>query len=139
MPPPEISRDTAERVAKFMAEFIRPSAIAFYAGLLGMSAGHEDLMALAAYIVAKGLDEVKARDAQSSGQAFRHVTADQFRLLCEKLEAFGWLERGEPAPKSALPRWIVNPRVHDKFADKARQEQARRNTAREALNSALAA
>jgi hypothetical protein len=136
-PPAEIAASTAERVAKFMATFIRPSAVAFYAGMLGLSAGHEELIALAAWIVAKGLDEVGARDAQRSTQSLRHLAADEVRMLCEKLESFGWLERGEPAPKSNTPRWIVNPRVHDLFGDRAAAEQARREAAREALRDAL--
>ena len=32
-------------------------------------------------------------------------------LIAEKMEAFGWLERGEPKPRSNTPRWVVNPRV----------------------------
>jgi hypothetical protein len=137
MPPQEISEGTAERVAQFMADFIRPSAIAFYAGLLGMSAGHEDLVSLASWIVAKRLGEVKARDAQSSSQSFRAMSAEEFRLLCERLESFGWLERGEPGPKSITPRWIVNPRVHALFSQRAEQEVERRSKAREALTAAL--
>jgi hypothetical protein len=105
--------------------------------MLGLSAGHEELIALAAWIVAKGLDEVGARDAQRSTQSLRHLAADEVRMLCEKLESFGWLERGEPAPKSNTPRWIVNPRVHDLFGDRAAAEQARREAAREALRDAL--
>lgn len=137
VPPDEVSERTAARVAQFMEQFLRPSAIAFYAGMLGMSAGHEDLLALASWIVAKGLDEVKARDAQRSTQSFRAMTADQFRLLCEKLEAFGWLEKGEPGPNSNTPRWVVNPRVHEHFSDRAKREQKRRAAAREALGKAL--
>jgi hypothetical protein len=136
-PPGEIPASTAERVAKFMETFIRPSAVAFYAGMLGLSAGHEDLIALASWIVAKGLPEVKARDAQSSTQSLRHLTAEEVRTLCEKMESFGWLERGEPAPKSNTPRWIVNPRVHELFGERAGQEQERRTRAREALRDAL--
>lgn len=136
-PPPVIAGMTAERVATFMAEFIRPSAIAFYAGMLGMSAGHEDLIALASLIVAKHLDEVKARDVQRAGQTLRHVTADEVRTLCEKLEAFGWLHQAEPGPKSATSRWTVNPRVHAMFADRAQAESERRQLAREALRDAL--
>lgn len=136
-PPADIPATTAERVAKFMETFIRPSAVAFYAGMLGISAGHEELVALAAWIVAKGLTEVGARDAQRSTQSLRHLTADEVRTLCEKLESFGWLERGEPAPKSNTPRWIVNPRVHEQFGDRAAVEQERREAAREALRDAL--
>lgn len=135
--PLEISEDTAVRVADFMAEFIRPSAIAFYAGVLGMSAGHEELISLASLIVAKGMGEISARDVQRSGQSMKHVTAEQFRQIAEKLEAFGWVERGEPKPKSNTPRWIVNPRVFSMFADRAELEMARRNAAREALRRSL--
>lgn len=137
IPPKEIPGDVAERVSQFMADFIRPSAIAFYAGLLGMSAGHEDLVGLASLIVAKGLDEVKARDAQRSTQSFRSMTAEDFRLLCEKLEAFGWLQKVEPGPKSVTPRWLVNPQVHDLYREKAEAEAARRASARDVLRQAL--
>src|SRR5690606_17706508 len=136
-PAEEISGHTAERVARFMAEFIRPSAIAFYAGLLGLSAGHEDLLALASWIVAANITEVKARDVQSSSQSFRHVTADQVRTLCEKLEAFGWGEWAEPGPKSNKPRFLINPLVHERFALRGEEEQARRATVREAIKQAL--
>jgi hypothetical protein len=135
--PAEVSEDTAQRVADFMGHFVRTSAIAFYAGVLGMSAGHEDLVNLAALIVAKGMDEVAARDVQRSGTTLRHVTAEQFRTIAEKMEAFGWLERGEPRPKSNTPRWIVNPRVHMAFAERATAEIERRAAAKQALRYAL--
>jgi hypothetical protein len=139
VPPDEVSERIAAQVAQFMEQFLRPSAIAFYAGMLGMSAGHEDLLALAAWIVAKRLHEVKAREAQASTQSLRALNSDQVRQLCEKLEAFGWLERVEPGPKSNTPRWLVNPKVHCLFEERARHEQDRRERAREALRSALSA
>jgi len=135
--PHDISEDTARRVADFMADFIRPSAIAFYAGTLGMSAGHEELISLASLIVAKGMGEISARDVQRSGQTMKHVTAEHFRQIAEKLEAFGWVERGEPKPKSNTPRWIVNPRVFAMFEDRAELEMARRAAARDALRRSL--
>ena len=130
---------TADRVARFMREYIRPSAIAFYAGLLGMSAGHEDLVSLAAWIVASEIDEVKPRDVQSSGQALRHVSADEVRLLCEKLEACGWGRWADPAPKSNKPRFLVNPLVRDRFEDRGKLEQERRAKARAIIQATLAA
>jgi hypothetical protein len=135
--PLEVSADVAERVARFMAEFLRPNAIAFYAGLLGMSAGHEDLMALAAFIVSEASAEISARDVQRSTRALRHVTADDARRLCEKLEAFGWLERLEPPTKSSTPRWRVMPEVHTLFAERGRLEAERRAAARAAIAEAL--
>lgn len=138
-PPAEVSGDTARRVAAFMERFLRPSAIAFYAGVLGLSAGHERLVDLATWIVGSGVDEVKPRDVQGASQSFRHVTADEVRLLCEKLEAFGWGEWTEPAAKSNRPRFVVNPRVHDLFADRGRAELERRAAARDIIKSALSA
>lgn len=135
--PLEISESTAADVAEFMHEFIRPSAISFYAGVLGMSAGHEELVALASIIVAKGMTEVAARDVQSSGQTLRHLTADQFRQIAGKMEAFGWLEQAEPKPRSNTPRWVVNPRVHSLFTDRAATEMERRTAARDALRNSL--
>jgi hypothetical protein len=137
-PPREISFATADRVARFMEQYVKPSAIAFYAGILGLSAGHDTLMQMAAYIVAKGVDEVKARDLQSSSQTFRHVTAAEFQLLCEKLEAFGWLERAEPGPRSSTTRWLVNPAVHVLYVEHGREETERRNNARAMIEQALA-
>lgn len=136
-PPAEVSGNTANRVAAFMEQFLRPSAIAFYAGVLGLSAGHEQLVDLASWIVGTGVHEVKARDVQSSSQSFRHVTADEVRTLCEKLEAFGWGEWAEPAPKSNKPRFLVNPLVHERFADRGKEEIERRAAAREIIRSTL--
>lgn len=135
--PETISGNTADRVAQFMVRFIRPSAVAFYAGLLGMSAGHDRLLDLAAWILAANVEEVKARDVQASGQAFRHVTADEVRLLCEKLEAFGWGKWADPAMKSNKPRFLVNPRVHFLFAERGRAEAERRAKARELIRQTI--
>lgn len=137
--PDEISGATAERVAQFMVQFIRRNAVAFYAGLLGMSHGHDRLVQLAAWIVAKRLDRVVARDVQASGQGFRHITADDVRALCEKLEAFGWGTWGEPASKSNRPPFLINPRVHQLFADHGKAEAERREKARKLIAETIGA
>jgi len=139
VPPGEISHLVAERVARFMAEYLRPSAIAFYAGMLGLSDGHETLRGLASYIVAERLDEVNARVVQRSTRTLRSFTADEARHLCERLEAFGWLDPIDPPARSNTPRWRVNPAVHELYAEKGRQDAERRKAAREALRYALAA
>jgi hypothetical protein len=69
---------------------------------------------------------VRARDVQRSGQTFRHVTADEVRVLCEKLEAFGWGAWGEPGEKSNRRPFVVNPRVHTLFAERGTAEAERR-------------
>lgn len=135
--PNTISTQTAARVAEFMKNFIRPSAVAFYTGLLGMSAGHDRLLDLAAWILAAEIDEVKARDVQRSGQTFRHVSADEVRLICEKLEAFGWGSWADAGPKSSKARFIVNPRVHLLFAERGAAEAERRTKARDLIRQTI--
>jgi hypothetical protein len=137
MPPVEISGDTAGRVASFMDKFTKPSAIAFYAGMLGLSDGHEQLVALASYIVSEGLQEVNARAVQRSTRSLRSFSSDEARQLCERLEGFGWLDPIDPPSRSSTPRWRVIPAVHEIFAEKGRQDAERRQSAREALRSAL--
>lgn len=135
--PKVVSGATAERVRAFMLQFIRPNAVAFYAGLLGMSSGHEQLRDLAAWIVSNNISEVRARDVQRSGQAFRHVTAEEVRLICEKLEAFGWGCWGDPGEKSNRRPFIINPRVHELFAERGQAEAARRAKARELIRETV--
>lgn len=136
-PPVEITERTALLVAEFMERFTRPSAIAFYAGMLGLSDGHDTLLGLASYIIAEQIDVVNARVVQRSTRALQSFTADQARLLCEKLENFGWLVPLDPPARSSTPRWRVVPAVHEMFADKGRQDAERRKTAHAALQAAL--
>jgi hypothetical protein len=94
-------------------------------------------MALAAFIVAEGLNEISGRDAQRSTRSLRHMGADDVRRLCEKLEAFGWLYPGAVNGKGATTRWKVVPEVHMLFAERGRQEAERRAMARAAIADAL--
>ena len=80
---------------------------------------------------------MKARDVQASSQSFRHVTADEVRQLCEKLEAFGWGGWVDPGPKSNKPRFVVNPRVHALFAERGAAEAERRAQARELIRQTI--
>jgi len=51
----------------------------------------------------------------------------------EQMEALGWVERADaPRPTQAL-HWLVNPIVHQKFAERGAKEARRRKQAREAL------
>src|SRR5690606_35879755 len=49
--PPEVSVETAERVAAFLHEFILKHAAAFYGGMLGMSDEQDELQSTASYIL----------------------------------------------------------------------------------------
>lgn len=135
--PAIIHSDTAQRAADFLHGYIVPNAIAFYTSVLGLSDDHGALIELASYILAHRLETVQHRDTQRANATLKALTAEQSRKLFEKLESLGWLEPTQPPPNSSTPRWLVNPAVHDLFAERGRKEKERREKARAAIMSVL--
>lgn len=137
--PAFISLDTAERVEAFLHQFIVPSAVAFYTGILGLSDDHDRLVELASFILAHRLETVQHRDCQRATSTLKALTNEETKRLFEKLESFAWVEPVDPPKNSKTPRWRVNPAIHDLFAERGRNEKARRESARAAILSVLPA
>jgi hypothetical protein len=135
--PAVISGETAHRVARFLHEYIARHSVAFYVGVLGLADDHEAVVELASHILAHKLDTIQVRDIQRAGRSLRSLTADQGRLLCEKLESLGWAWKTESAQRSNTQRWAVNPLVHSRFEAHGREEAERRAKARDAIKAAL--
>jgi hypothetical protein len=124
--PCTVTADTAERVAKFMHQFLLRHALAFYAGVLDLSDDHDRLAAVAGYILAHKLERVTNRDVARGDRTMRRLTRRETDSVFEQLEALGWLFRIPPKRAGDPPHWEVNPEVHRLFADRAEQEAARR-------------
>lgn len=135
--PREITEETAQRVADFMHQFLLPHAIAFYAGCLGLSGDHDALEAIAGHILAHKLTEVTNRDVARGDRVMRKLTDYELKPLLEQLEAMSWLERMDGPRPSSKPRFAVNPRVHEVFADHAANETERRKKVREMIAQAV--
>ena len=133
----EIGKDTAERVAAFLRQFIRPHLFSFHIGVLGMSGVQDELQKMAAWIVAKGIKTAAAREVLEAGQAFRGYNADEVRVLFEKMEAFGWGSVTVPSGRAYKPRFEVNPRVFELFAQRGEAERERRETAQKLMAEAF--
>jgi hypothetical protein len=121
-----IEVETARRVARFMHEFMLPHAFAFYAGVLGLSDDHDRLTAVAGYILAHKLDRVTNRDLARSIRTTRGLTRFETDKVFEQLDALGWVSPVPGLRPRDPPHWIVNPEVHRLFAERAKQEGARR-------------
>jgi hypothetical protein len=93
--PITITADTAERVAKFLHDFLLPHAVAFYAGVLGLSDDHDRLTAVAGYILAHKLDKITNRDIQRGDRTMRGLTKRDTERVFEQLDALGWISRIE--------------------------------------------
>ena len=121
-----INADTARRVARFMHEFLLPHALAFYAGILNLSEDHDHLTAVAGYILARKLKRVTTRDVAHGDRTMRKLTRRDTEAVLEQLDALGWVTR-VPGPRpSSPPQWLVNPRCHELYAERAKTEEARR-------------
>jgi hypothetical protein len=130
--PASIPEATARRVEGFLHGFLLPHALAFYAGVLGLSNDHDRLTAVAGYILSNRLERVTNRDVQRGDRTMRKLEQRDVDAIFEQLEAFGWLAR-TPGLRGDRPHWNVNPAVHQKFAERGRAEAERRRHAREVI------
>ena len=122
-----VSQKTAEDTEKILMQYVLPQALAFFRA--DNSPIFERERALAEYILAKSLIRFVASDITTNVREFRMNTGgrqsfDIVAPVAETLIVHGWIA----AEKSDRTRggWIVNPKVHEMFSDRARKEQARR-------------
>jgi hypothetical protein len=135
--PASITEATARRVESFLHKFLLPHAMAFYAGVLGLSNDHDRLTAVAGHVLAHKLERVTNRDIQRGDRTMRKLTRRDVDAIFEQLDALGWVIR-TPGPRpSDPPHWIVNPVVHQKFAERGQAEAERRQRARTMLADLL--
>jgi hypothetical protein len=135
--PITVAADTAERVAQFLHNFLLPHAVAFYAGVLGLSDDHDRLTAVAGYVLARKLDRITNRDVQRGDRTMRGLTRRDIERLFEQLDALGWINRIESKRFGDPPQWVVNPEVHRLFQERAKKEAARRSSIRAAIAGAI--
>src|SRR5262249_19839545 len=84
--PPVISERTARRVGAFLHGFLLPHALAFYAGVLGLSNDHDRLTAVAGYILAQGLDKITNRDIQRGDRTMRGLSKRETEAVFDQLD-----------------------------------------------------
>jgi hypothetical protein len=125
-----VTEQTAKRVATFLHQFLLPHAIAFYAGVLGLSDDNDRLAAVAGYILAHKLERITSRDIQRGDRTMRNLKREDAENVFHQLEAFGWIEKVLGYRRSDPPRWVVNEEVHQLFAERAAKEAERRERER---------
>jgi hypothetical protein len=133
-----VAADAAKLVAKFMHGFLLPHAVAFYAGVLGLSDDHEQLTAVASYVLARGLERITSRDFHRGTRTMRGLARRDIERVPDQLDALGWLSRTAGRRPTDLAHWIVNPKVHRLFQERAAREATRRQLVREMIANASA-
>ncbi|WP_377829530.1 DUF3987 domain-containing protein [Bradyrhizobium lupini] len=135
--PAAISEATARRVGAFLHGFLLPHAMAFYTTVLGLSNDHDCVTAVAGYILSHGLTNITNRDLKRGDRVMRRLSPEAGLAVFEQLEAFGWLERTPSRLRGAPTHWTINPAVHQKFAERAKAEAARRAEVRQTIADVL--
>jgi hypothetical protein len=128
-----ITEHTARRVADFMHYFLLPHACSFYVGMLGLSDDHERLTAVAGYILAHKLNRITNRDIQRGDRTMRGLERQDIDGIFQQLDALGWISQTLGPRPTSPAHWIVNPAVHQLFAQRAEREAADRVKQREML------
>jgi hypothetical protein len=124
--PGTITEATARRAAGFLHAFLLPHALAFYAGVLGLSNDHDALTAIAGYILAHKPERITYRDCMRGDSVMKRLKPRDAEVLFEQLHGLGWVTR-TPGPRPSTPtHWIVNPAVHERFAERGKAEAERR-------------
>jgi uncharacterized protein DUF3987/primase-like protein len=131
--PVTITEATARRVARFLHGFLLPHALAFYAGVLGLSDDHDRLASVAGYILAHKLERITNRDVQRGDRTMRGLERREIEAVFDQLDALAWVNRIQGPQPSSPPHWIVNPAVHAKFAQRAGAEKERRERERKII------
>ena len=137
--PGTIKVETAQRVADFMDSFLLPHALAFFAGMLGLSDNHDELTNVAGYILAHKKSKMSHRDTQRAGRAMAKLDHWASTKLYEQMETLGWLTRATDSRSRPANYWNVNPKVHALFADRASRERGDREMARTLIIAKAAA
>jgi len=122
--PLEVSGDTANRVARFMAEFIMPHALAFYVGMIDLSENDSIIRDIGGSILTHKLDRVTINEMRRKVRSVRNASAVEREEAMTLLEAYGWLEKDDK--RKDAPGWRVVPEVHERFSDRAESERTRR-------------
>lgn len=129
----QVSGDTALRVDLLMRKFLLPHAMAYYTDVLGAATELEHARWIAGYVLSKNLSVLTLRDIQQAYRQWRGLDDWRRTRIMQTLEDMGWIVPVDDDRKSrrGAHTWAVNMAVHDRFAEKARQEAETRERMRE--------
>jgi hypothetical protein len=116
-----IPEETARRVGMLLHGVLFHHALAFYTETLEQIDGHDELLAVAGYILRHKPDHVSRRTINRNVRQTRKLDRRAADALFDRLDAHGWTWLIDDPTKKA-PRRAVNPLVHERFAERARDE-----------------
>lgn len=125
-----ITQDTAERVSRFIFDYLMRHAFSFYSDLVGDVEGSEQIQKLAGYILTRKPETLTVRDVQRSTGGKSGLTTLEAMDACERLESLGWLV-SDGTNRAKKPTFKVADEVYSMFEKQAENEALRRQKAKE--------
>jgi hypothetical protein len=128
---PEVSGETARKARHLMLKFFLPNTVTFYGEFFQPSPGMDDARWIADHILAHGLESITLRRIR---RVYRKLKKDDRAITraMDILTACGWVDPVE-IPRLGTVQWQVSPKVHSKFAERAKEEKARREEERRGI------
>lgn len=123
--------DVAQRVSRFLHEYILRHSMSFYTTMIGVSEDQDIIEDVAGYIVAHGVAKVTLTTFQRGSSRMRKLTRQLIEPICHQLEAFGWITKIDARATQFVCE--VNPRVHEIFGARAKDERERRDGIKEKI------
>lgn len=127
--PGEVTGAQARAASRLVFDYLIPSGARVYVAMGAPGVGTAQPMRDAAgYILSKRLDRVLSSDLTRNVRSCRKLGVNEVQRVVSPLVAGGWLTPEREAPTNST--WLVNPRVHERFAAHAERERARRGALR---------
>ena len=131
-PPEMLSPETAQRVRRYLTEFVYPPARVFYGRVLGNGASDEHASWIAGYVLSRTASAINAREISRAYKKLGALSArPELVSAMRVLEESGWAKVARADWKGQPTGWTINPVVHDgRFEAVAEAERTRRAEAR---------
>lgn len=132
--PEPMSFIVAERIAlaatTLLFHSVLPNAARVYASIGGAGSNMDATRSVAGFVLTKSKSRIVASDLTRHVRACRGQPLEAVQRIISPLVAGGWLT---PEQEFNPMAWAVHPFVHERFAARAAQEVARRETVRELI------
>lgn len=132
----KVSGETAKRVSLLMSKFLLPHAVAYYSNVLGASTDLEHVRQIAGLILSRRFDALSMGVLVANYRAWRGLDQWSKQRILESLEEMGWLKPQHDKSliwKKGASSWVVNPKIHTKFAERAKIEAINRAKVRDIM------
>ena len=118
----QVEETTVQNVRRLVIDFVLPHALEFYRASETATDG-ERLRRIASWILTSGKTRILASDLTTNVATCRGLTLLELQQRVSALVAAGWLLPADNTP--GCRAWQVAPLVHQQFAERAKDEDAR--------------